>query len=152
VSKIIELGKGYNKLPALLGNYDVELDKAEEILVIKGKLLEAANVENSPWQHYFDQKKIELHTLVKYFEMEVSRVRGKLFISYKETHSRELNEREINKYIDNEEAYLRVYQLLLEVKEMFERYEGTVHSFTSRAYSLNNITKIRVASLEDVEL
>ena len=152
MSIILKLGENYQKLPGILDDYEKELELAKDILEIKGKRLEAANVENAPWQAYYDQKKIDLSILVKYFEMEIARVRGKLFRSYKENHSRELSEREINRYIDNEESYLTIYQLYLEVKEMYDRFESIVSSFTSRGYSLNNITKIRVASLEDVEL
>ncbi len=152
MSRIIDLGEKYQKLPAILEEYEAELEQAETILAVKGKRLEAANVENAPWQHFYDQKKIELYTLVKYFDMEIARVRGKLFRSYKENHSRELSEREINRYLDNEDSYLTVYGLYLEVKEMYEKYDAVVSAFTSRGYSLNNITKIRVASLEDVEL
>jgi len=133
-------------------DYDGLLSEAEEHLAIKGKSLERANVENSSWQHYYDQKKIELHTLAKYFDMEISRIRGKMFRQYKETHSMELSDREINRYIDNEKAYLDVYELYLEVKELYEQFESVVNAFTSRAFLLNNITKIRVASLEDVQL
>ncbi len=152
MSRIIELGPKYAKLPAILDEYETALEGVEDIIKIKGKKLEAANVENPAWQVYYDQKRIELHTLAKFFEQEIARVRAKLFRSYKENHSRELTEREINRYLDNEEAYLTVNGLYLEVKDLYDKYDGIVNAFTSRGYSLNNITKIRVASLEDVEL
>lgn len=152
MSRIPDLGKGYAKLSQILDEYESALDGVEDLIKIKGKKLEAANIENPAWQHYYDQKRIELHTLVKYFEAEVQRVRGRLFRSYKENHSRELNEREISRYIDNEEAFLTMNELYLEVKELYEKYQSVVDAFTSRGYSLNNITKIRVSSLEDVEL
>lgn len=152
MSIILKLGEKYSKLPDLLSQYEDDLEDVTDILEIKGKRLEAANVENSPWQHYYDQRKIELYTLMKYFEMEEVRVRGKLFRSYKEGHSRDLNEREIAKYIDAEEAYLTVHQLYLEVQELYKKYDAVVNAFTARGYSLNNITKIRCNALEDVEL
>ena len=151
-SRIPELGKSIAKLPQILREYEAAISEAEEIIKVKGKKLEAANVENAPWQHFYDQKRIELYTLVKYLESEVARVRSKLFRSYKENHSIELSEREIGRYIDGEKAYLDMNELYLEVKEMYEKYQGIVNAFTVRGYALNNITKIRVASLEDVEL
>lgn len=152
MSRIPDLGKAYAKLPDILAEYEGELDGADKLINIKGKKLENANIENPAWQHYYDQKKIELYTLVKYFESELGRVRSKLFKSYKENHSIELSEREIQRYIDGEPAFLNMNEMYLEVKELYEKYESVVAAFTSRGYALNNITRIRVASLEDVVL
>ncbi len=153
MSRIPDLGTKFAKLPDVLAEYDSALDDVEELIRIKGKKLEGANMENPTWQSYYDQKRIELKTLTDYMDMEVARVRGKLFGGYKKgKFSYELNEREINQHINNEEAYLNMYQLYLEVKEMLEKYKAVVDAFTTRGYALNNITKIRVASLEDVIL
>lgn len=152
MSRVDDLGESFEKLPKVIAEYDSALEGLEDILVIKGKGLEGANMENPTWQSYYDQKRMELNTLSDFMEMEVARVRGKLFRKYKESHSRELNEREINQYINNETAYLTKYQLALEVKEMLRKYEAAVDAFTTRGYALNNITKVRVAALEDVVL
>lgn len=152
MSRILDISGKLHNIVNVLAEYEEALQEAEQHIAIKGKRLEAANVENAAWQVYFDQKKIELYTLVKYMDAEVQRVRGKLFRSYKENHSRELNEREINRYIDNEEAYLTMNELKLEVQELHEKYTAVVDAFRSRGFALNNITRIRVASLEDVEL
>ena len=42
-----------------------------------------------------------------------------------------------------------MFQLYLEVKDLHDRYAGVVDGFRSRGFALNNITKIRVSSLED---
>lgn len=152
MSRIADLGKDYKNLPALLEAYENDLLNAKNQLEIRGKKLEIANSENSAWLHYYDQRRVELHTLVKFFVAEEERVRGSLFKSYKENYSRALGEREINKYIDNEEKYTYVHSLLLEVEERYELYQSTVNAFISRNYALSNITKIRVAQLEFVEI
>jgi hypothetical protein len=152
MSRVPDLGEKFKNLPTVLSEYDKALEDVEDLLTIKGKKLEGANMENPTWASYYDQKRVELKTLTDFFDMEVARVRGKLFRSYTEGHSRELNEREKNQYINNEDAYLTTYQMYLEVKEMLEKYKAVVDAFTTRGYALNNITKIRVASLEDVIL
>ena len=152
MSKIAELGKDYKNLPTLLEAYETDLANARGQLEIKGKKLEIANSENSAWLHYYDQRKVELNTIVKFFQAEEERIRGSLFKAYKENYSRALGEREINKYIDNEDAFIYVHSLLLEVEEVYELYQSTVNAFISRNYALSNITKIRVAQLEYVEI
>jgi len=152
LSIINDLGKDSINLPTILANYETALGGFEDKLEIKGKNLEHANSEQPAWQSYYDQRRIELYTLVKYYEGQINRVRGKLFKSYTETYSRELTDRAKDKYIDNEEAYLKMFEIYLEVKEVHDQYSAVVEAFKSRGYALNNITKIRVAALEDVTI
>lgn len=152
MSKISELGKKYCNLPKILEVYDKELASANDDLRITGKKLEVSNSENSALIHFYDQRRVELHTLVKFFKSEEDRVKGQLYRSYKENHSRSLGEREISKYIDNEDAYIEAHSFLIEVEEMYEMYQGVVNALTTRNYALSNITKIRVASLENIEI
>lgn len=139
----------YDKLPALILEYDEHLDHVEERIAIKGKGLEAANVENAAWQVFYDQKRVEMRTVLKYMTMEIERVRGKLYKHLKEGGSnRELGEREINQYINQEESYLHMKQLQLEVEELYEKYKTVIDAFTTRGYALRNITELRISQLE----
>lgn len=152
MSRIPDLGEKYKNLPNVLEQYENELLNADDNLRLKGKTIQVANRENPTWKSYYDQRKAELKTLVEYLEVQVKRVRGRLYRQYNEKYSRELDHRAIEKYIDNEDAVLRTTEVLLEVKELYEKYQSIVEAFTARGYALNNITKLRVASLEDGEL
>lgn len=152
MSLIADLVENKKSLPDILTEYESALDGFEKNLEIKGKKLEHANREHPGWQSYYDQRRIELYSLVKYYDGQISRVRGKLFKSYTETYSRELSDRAKDKYIDNEKAYLDMLEVFLEVKELYDRYDAVIEAFKSRGYALNNITKIRVSALEDVTI
>lgn len=152
MSRILDLGDKLEKLPILLDEYERGMEDVDDHLSIEGKLLEHANREQAAWQSYYDQRKIELYTLVKFMEAQVRKVRGKLFIGYTENHSHDLSDRAKDRYIDQEPSYLNKYELLLEVEELHKKYEAIVDSFRSRGFALNNITKIRVAALEDVTI
>lgn len=136
-------------LPDIIANYESELVEAKENLIIKGKTLEKANFENPTWQLYYDQRRVELHTLLKYLDGLVASARGKLFRSYTETYQRDISDRAKDQYINNEPAYLDMYEIYLEIKDVHDRYQAICDAYKSRGYALNNITKIRVASLED---
>lgn len=136
-------------LVKLIGQYDLQLDQLEGLIEIKGKKLEHANRENPAWQVYYDQKRAELNTLSKYMEADVKRVRGSLYRKYVENSSRDWGDRAIEKLIDNEPEYLAKYELYLEIEELHEKFKSAVEAFKSRGYALNNITKIRVAAIED---
>lgn len=152
MTRIAALGSKLEHLPDILERYENELDGAELQIKLEGKKLEHANVENASWQVFYDQRRIELKTVVDYLDARVQKIRGRLFRSYTESHQRELSDRAKDKYIDNEQAFLDMYELYLEAKELYNKYQAVVDAFTTRGYALNNITKIRVASLEDVEL
>ena len=152
MSRISDLGDNFRNLDSVLSSYDKALDEADEILSLKGKTLEQANKENPAWQVYYDQKRVELKTLVDYLELQVQRVRSRLFKNLTQASQHDLSDRAKDKYIDGEKTYLDAYEIYLEVKDMYDKYQAVVNGFTSRGYALNNITKIRVAALEDVVL
>ena len=132
-------------LPAVLAEYDGELEDVEDIIALKGKTLEKANRENPAWHGYYDQKKVELGILVKFMEANVAKVRSKLFRDLSNFNQREMSDNAKNKYIDSEDSYLLAYELYLETKEMYDKFEVVSKAFQTRGYALNNLTKIVVA-------
>ena len=146
-----ELGEDYKNLGKMLEPYLAELETKDEHLGIKGKTIELANREQPQHLAYYDERRVELNTLVKFFESEIARVRSKL-IKGMEQYPRDLSDRMKEKYVDQEEMYLKVHEKYLAVKEVYGLYDSVVECFRARGYALNNITKIRVASLEDVIL
>lgn len=152
MSIIDKLGENNKNLSAILMMYEEDLAEAETHLSLKGKMLGEANMEQASWQSYYDNKRIELYSLLKHMETEVERVRGKLWIRFTEKHSCILNQKDKEQYINNEPAYLNMNALLIEVKEAYNKYESLVEAFRSRGFALRNITNLRVAQLEDVVL
>ena len=150
MSLIERLGKDYKNLPEIISEYEKGLNEVEPRLMIKGKNLEAANAEHAAWQLYYESRKADLRALEKYFEARTAAARGRLFKKYTETYNRELSDTQKNKYIDNDEIYLRQLEIYLEIREVYEKYKAVCGAFQSRGFALNNITKIRIASLEGV--
>jgi hypothetical protein len=154
MSRIPDLGDKYCKLPDILDEYHNTIAQVEAILKFGGKTLEEANKENPAWTYYYDQRKVELNTLVKFFENEVKRVTAKLYKSYKENQgiNISLSERELLRWIEDEVSLKLVKSLLLEVTEVYDIYHAISNAFQSRGYALNNITRARVAEVHDVIL
>lgn len=146
---ILAMGKELQHLPAIIAQYEEDLQDAERNLSIKGKTLETANVEHASWISYYDQKRVELSTLLKYMEREVERVRGKLWQQYTEKMSRDLNTRDKENYINNEPAYLTKQEQFLTVSEIHGKFAALVEAFRSRGYALNNIVKLRTNAIEN---
>lgn len=147
-----DLGVEYIKLPDILDQFAKDLIPAKKQLDNDGKLLETCLSKNSALMHYYDERRIRLHSLVKFFRLEVDRVRGEKYIQYNENYSRSITIQMMNKYIDAEEDYLNVYKILIEVEEVYENYVSAVDGFKQRHYELTNMTKLRIANLEFSEI
>lgn len=152
MSGINSLGPNFSNLPNVLLDYQQCLKDTKQQLTLEGKTLKRANVENSSWQHFYDQKASELKNLCDFFELHTQKIRSHLFKKYKENYSRELSDREINQYINGESQYISSYEMLLEIKELLNKYQSVVNAFTSRGYSLNNLTKLYTTNLENSPL
>lgn len=144
--------KDLSKLPDVLEQYEKEISRAREIIVLKGKNLEAANKENAAWLLYYDQKRIELDTLRKYFKMKLDETKSSLFKAFTENYPREMSDRAKDKYIEGHPKYLSALELCYEIEEIYEKYDSVVVSLRQQGYALRNITEIRTHSLEDVIL
>ena len=152
MSMVPQLGEGYVKLPDILDQFKTDLEPAKEQVNNDGKLLETCLSKNSALMHYYDERRIRLHSLVKFFRMEVDRVRGEKYKQYNENYSRTISIQMMNKYIDAEPAYLEIYQILIEIEEVYEDYVSVVDTFKQRHYELTNMTKLRIANLEFSEI
>jgi len=147
LSRIPDLGKNFEKLPDILAEYDEHLVNAQERLSIKGKMIEEALKEQAAWPIFYDEKRRELNTLVKYLDSKVNAVRGRLTRAYTENYSRELSDRLKDKYIDNEDEYLSMNEIYLEIYEIAEKYEAVVEAFKVRGFALRDITQLRIAQM-----
>lgn len=150
MNSIERIRKDFTALPDILAEYAAEIDEVEDRIEIPTSELRRANREQASWQLYYDQRKSELHCLVKYMDMKVATTKSKLYVSYTQTHDRDLTEVGKKIYIEGEASYLNMYQLSLEVKEMHEKYQAISNAFQSRGYAINNLTKLAIATVEDV--
>lgn len=140
------------ELVKTLEKYQEEFDLVEDRIRIKGKSLAEANQENASWQIFYDSKRAELSTLMKRWEAKRDAVHGSLFKKYTQTSNLDLSDRAKDKYIQNEEEYLEYHELYLEIKELHDKFSSAVDAFRSRGFALNNITKARVADVQDYTL
>lgn len=147
MSRIGDLGENFSNLVNVIQEYDAELEKARDIIPIQNKTLEIAQREQCSYYVYYDERKAELNALVKYMKAQVDKVRGELTRQYIERSSRDLGERLLAKYIDADPKYLIVYELQLEVEELYDKYTAVVEAFNKRGFALRDLTAARVADV-----
>lgn len=151
MSRIDALKRDFSTLPDILAEYDDALENARLLLPIAGKTLDLAQKEQCGGYAFFDERRAELKTLVKFMNAQVDKVRGELTRKYMGA-SRDMGERIIAKYIDSEPTYLSMYELLLEVEEVYDKYNAVVEAFTKRGYALKDLTAARIAEIHNITI
>jgi hypothetical protein len=136
----------------VLSPYYDDIDVVEARLALKGKTLSEANKEQIAWLVHYDQRRVELKAIVKFLQLRVDQVRGRLTHKFVENYSRELSERTREKYIDKEDEFLDINEKLLEVDELYDKYNAIVEAFKARGYALRNQVEINVHQLSDIPL
>lgn len=139
-------------LPDLLLKYETELAAAPERLSMSGKTGPQALKEQCSWPVHYGMLKAEVSKLHKYLLARTDAVRGELTRRYVETYSRDIGERVRDKYIDNEESYLRMYELYLEVDEIKDKLSAVCDAFDRRGFALRDWTALKVSELTDLTI
>lgn len=144
--------KEFKNLPEILEAYEKRMHGWEDNVKIDGKNIEAANIEQASWLAYYDQVKVELRTLVNFLEMKEKEMRGKLTRQVIDHSSMDINERTRERMIDAEPEYIRIHSNYILADEVYRTADMITNQFLQRAYALNNLVKIRVASIQDITL
>jgi hypothetical protein len=136
-------------LPAIIAEYEEDIDLVEKRITLAGKTGPQAQKEQASWPVYYGMKKAEVSKLLKYIEGQMLSCRGKLMKKYIDNYSRDVGERILNQYINNEEEYLSYLQLYLEVEELKDKFSAICDAFDRRGFALRDWTQIKIAELED---
>jgi len=141
-----------NLIDAILDEFQEEIKDWESELEIKGKNITIANVEQVSYMARYDEIKVNLKSLLDYYDMRVKQVRGESLQMINENTDYKYSFAEREKLVDGNPKYIKIYRTYLEVKELHGMVTSIVEQFKNRAYSLHNLVKIYGASLEDITL
>lgn len=146
-----KLGTNFEHLPDLLDQYAslINEEQIKKEIAIKGKMLETANSEQSSLLFYYASRREEVKTIVRAVQNKLAAVRSDKFKQYTEHYSRELTDRQKDKYIDGEPEVVMYMEILCLVEEIYGQYDAVVEVFKQRGFSLRNITESRVRSVEN---
>jgi PP-loop superfamily ATP-utilizing enzyme len=152
MSSVKRLGKNNENLPGMIEYYNKEIRESLSKLELKGKTLGQANKEQVAWLVHYDERRAELKALVKHFQIQVDKERGKLYLKYTESYSRELSERGKDKYIDKDDEFLIINEQLLEIEELYDKFTAIVEAFKARGFALRNLVELNVHQITDTPI
>lgn len=131
--------------------YTVELEQAQQETKIAGSLERNNQLLPGQVAHRFDQLQ-ELESVLKFLNIRYDKMRSDHYRRYLERYNRELSDRSIEKYIDGESDIVDMSCLINEVALMRNKYLGVMKAFDAKSYSMGNITRLRIAGMNDHEL
>lgn len=128
-------------LDDILGEYKKIARVAKDLVPLPDKTFQDALTTQANEFLFFKSCAGNLKGMLDYHEALIKYRRGKKYNEIRKSESREHNHTAINSIVDSDRDILDITFDMLKVKEMYDRYNGIVESYTQRGYSLNNITK-----------
>ena len=138
-------------LPDMIEYYIRELVEAHTETRISGSLEKQSQALPGQVSHRFDQLQ-EIESVLKYLNVKYDKMRSDHYRRYLERYNRELSDRSIEKYIDGEADIVDMLGVINEVALVRNKYLGIMKGFDAKSYSLGNITRLRIAGMNDAEL
>ena len=138
-------------LPACIDYFYIELDKAKKEVRIYGQVETAAASLPGQVEHRFNQLQ-EIEGVLEFLNIELRKIRSKLFRKYLENYQRALGSRDVEKYVDGEADVIDMEKIINEFALLRNQWLGIVKGLDIKGFQINNIIKLRVSGLDDVSV
>ena len=146
------LNDDLSNIDKVLSAYGDLFTEAKQDISINNKTLQQANMEQASNYARFDQIRVELEIITEAAELKVNQVRMQAIRQILRDVQKTYGERMLDKMVDDNPSYIKYYKIYLKCKEMFAKSKSIVDAMSQRGYALNNITKTKVAALEETIL
>jgi hypothetical protein len=138
-------------LPSCLDHFYNELDQARTEVKIHGSVEKASASLPGIVEQRFNQLQ-EIEAILESLNIDLRKIRSKLFRKYLETYARALSSNDVNKYIDGEDEVVDMEKIINEFAMLRNQWLGIIKALDQKQWQLTNIVKLRTAGLEDVSL
>lgn len=140
-----------SNLPDCIAYFEVQLAEARQELKMDGSLERASREMPGIVEYRFNQLQ-EIESILEHLNIELRKLRSAKFRQFTEHYNRALSSRDAEKYVDGEPEVADMEALINEFALIRNKFLGLVKAIDSKQFQINNVTKLRVAGLEDVEL
>lgn len=135
-----------------IDKFDRELEGWKDRVSLDNKNIEVVNIEQAAWLAYYDEIKVQLKLMLDYMDYLLKQQKAKAMKLLYKTMQKSVTDRTIEKLAEDNSTYRDLFLIYLEVKELYLIADSIVTQLYQRAYSINNIVKIRASELEGVTL
>lgn len=146
-----EISRDIGKIPDAVAYYEKELEEARLEVQLRGNIEKAAASMPGIVEHRFNQLQ-EIEAILEYLNIELRRLRSSLFRKYLENYQRALSSRDVEKYVDGETDVVDFEKVINEFALIRNKWLGILKAIDQKQWQITNITKLRVAGMEDASL
>jgi hypothetical protein len=141
----------YGLLTDAIAYFNNELDEATEEVKLCGVLVSSASKLPGKVEYRYAQYQ-EALAIYKFFEMKKEKAKNSAYINLQNSYKRALSARELEKFSDNDDEVIAISTILLDIDLVCNKYAGIMKAFDIQNWQISNITKLKVAGFEDLEI
>jgi len=138
-------------LPDCIEYFYQELTQAKIESKISGNIERASAALPGIVEHRFNQLQ-EIEAILEFLNIELRRIRSRIFKKYLENYQRALSSRDVEKYVDGEDDVVDMEKIINEFAMLRNQWLGIIKAIDIKQWQLSNIIKLRTAGLEDISL
>jgi hypothetical protein len=138
-----------SNLPNCIEYFYKELDSARAEAKIHGNVEKASASLPGIVEQRFNQLQ-EIEAILEFLNIELRKIRSKIFKKYLENYQRALSSRDVEKYVDGEDDVVDMEKIINEFAMLRNQWLGIIKSLEIKQWQLSNIIKLRTAGLEDI--
>lgn len=146
-----EIDLDQNKVIPCVEYFNKELEEGKTEAVISGSVTKALRDLPYLYERRFGQLQ-ELESVLEVMEAKQKKLKSDLFNKYTTNMQRLLTSTDAMKYVEGDQQYVDYAILIAEVAYVRNRYLGVIKAIEHKSWSLNMISKLRVAGIEDASV
>tara|TARA_A100001035_G_C27649391_1_gene438454 strand:- start:180 stop:635 length:456 start_codon:yes stop_codon:yes gene_type:complete len=146
-----EVSRDVGKIPNAVAFFEAELEEARVECKLSGNLERASASMPGIVEHRFNQLQ-EIEAILNYLNIELRRLRSSYFKKYLENYQRALSSRDVDRYVDGEADIVDYEKIINEFALLRNKWLGVLKALDQKQWQITNITKLRVAGMEDATL
>jgi len=147
----LEEDKLAEQLPPIFENYEKHIKKAEPLFDLEGMRLEVIARILPQHQTFYAHRAQEMKQVMKWLENYKAKLEARFTRNYSQGQ-RALGVREAATFINGEKEIVELNQLIIEANLLQQQLDDIVEGFKQMGWMVGNITKLRVAELQEVTL
>jgi hypothetical protein len=144
-----KVSKDISHLPGCIDYFYQELADARSEVKIYGHVEKASAGLPGVVEQRFNQLQ-EIEAILEYLNIELRRLRSKIFKKYLENYQRALSSRDVEKYVDGEADVVDMEKIINEFALLRNQWLGIIKGLDIKQWQLSNIIKLRTAGMEDI--
>ena len=146
-----EVSRDISKIPDAVLYFENELEEARQDARLSGNLEKAAAAMPGIVEHRFGQLQ-EIEAILEYLNIELRRLKSGFFRKYLESYARALSSRDCEKFTDGEADVVDMEKIINEFALLRNKWLGITKGLDQKQWQITNITKLRVAGMEDARI